>query len=75
MTADASGKVVIAGPVEATALGNIIVQYIACGVISDLAEARRLIINSFKLRRYEPRDTNVWDDIYDQWRELWSDIE
>lgn len=75
MTADATGKVVIAGPVEATALGNIIVQFIACGFIGDLAEARRLIINSFKLRRYEPRDTNVWDEVYDQWRELWNTIE
>jgi len=54
MTADASGKPVLAGPVEATALGNLIVQMQAAGVVADLAEGRRLIERSFPLETVTP---------------------
>lgn len=54
-TADAAGRPVVAGPVEATALGNLAVQAIADGEVPSLAAARRLIASGIELRRYEPR--------------------
>jgi len=63
MTADACGIPVIAGPVEATALGNIGVQAMAVGAITSLAELRQIIANSVKLERYEPLDTAKWDEV------------
>ena len=64
--ADASGRTVCAGPVEATTLGNIAMQCIAAGEIRDMWEARRIIRSSFEIREYTP-DTSVkaaWDDAY-----------
>ncbi len=60
-TADATGSRVIAGPIEATALGNIAVQLMAQGAIKDLAEARRIIAASSELKTYEPQNPEVWD--------------
>jgi rhamnulokinase len=54
-TADASGLPVVAGPVEATAMGNLAVQAIADGEVASLADARRRIAAGLALRRYEPR--------------------
>ena len=61
MTADATGLRVEAGPVEATAAGNVIAQMIASGDISSLAEGRELLRNSFEISAYEPGDTAAWD--------------
>lgn len=60
MTADACGVPVIAGPVEATALGNIGVQAIAVGALSSLAELRRIIADSFTLQTYSPENPEKW---------------
>jgi rhamnulokinase len=60
-TADATGKRVLAGPAEATALGNIAVQMMATGAVSSLAEARAIIDRSFPTEVFEPRDTGLWD--------------
>jgi rhamnulokinase len=54
LTADLTDRPVLAGPVEATALGNVLVQAMALGEVSGLAEARRLVSRSVSLRRYEP---------------------
>ena len=54
-TADASGRPVLAGPVEATALGNLAVQAIADGEVASLTAARTRIAAGLHLRRYEPR--------------------
>lgn len=62
MTADASGLRVLAGPSEATALGNVLAQMIARGDLSSLAEGRTLIRGSFEIGEFTPRDTGVWDD-------------
>lgn len=59
-TADATGREVIAGPVEATALGNIAVQLLATGEISSLAQARAMIESSFPTQRFQPRQTDQW---------------
>ncbi|HEV7898323.1 MAG TPA: rhamnulokinase family protein [Planosporangium sp.] len=62
LTADACGLPVVAGPVEATALGNILVQARADGGPGDLAAIRELVARSQPLRRYEPRgDQAAWD--------------
>ena len=54
-TADACGKPVLAGPVEATAAGNLIVQAVAAGAIASIAEGRQSVARSIPLRAFEPR--------------------
>lgn len=63
-TANATGKTVISGPVEATAIGNILVQAIAMGEISSLSEGREIVRNSFDVEIFEPKDTIAWDETY-----------
>src|SRR5262245_6481355 len=60
-TADATGRTVIAGPVEATALGNVAMQMLATGAVSRLSEARAVIDRSFAVERYEPSAPERWD--------------
>jgi rhamnulokinase len=62
--ADACGRPVVTGPVEATAIGNLMMQAVAAGDVADIAQAREVIRNSFSLETYEPRDTAAWDDRY-----------
>ncbi len=62
MTADACARSVIAGPVEATAIGNILVQAMATGDVKNLDEARAIVRTSFDVKRYEPADTKRWED-------------
>jgi rhamnulokinase len=64
MTADATGRLVLAGPVEATVLGNGLVQLMARGELADLAQARELVRASFPVRRYVPRQTAAWEAVY-----------
>jgi len=63
-TADAIGRTVLAGPVEATALGNVAMQMLATGAIGSLAEARAVIEQSFPVERFEPSATDRWDAQY-----------
>ena len=63
-TADATGRPVLAGPAEATAVGNIIVQAMALGHLSSAAEGRALVRRSFETERYEPRGRAPWDEMY-----------
>jgi rhamnulokinase len=63
-TADATGCTVIAGPVEATALGNIAIQMVATGAAGSLADARRIIERSFPVERFEPADRDRWNTHY-----------
>ncbi|MFE0525373.1 rhamnulokinase family protein [Streptomyces sp. NPDC058954] len=61
LTADACGLPVVAGPTEAAALGNVLVQARAHGLVGDLASGRRLLTRTQQLTRYEPRgDTARW---------------
>ncbi len=57
LTADICKKSVVAGPIEATAIGNILVQAIATGAIKDIAEARQVVRASFPVKRYDPSDS------------------
>jgi rhamnulokinase len=69
LTADATGRRVIAGPAEATALGNIAMQMLATGAVSTLAEARQVIERSFVAERFEPGETDRWDTHYSRFRD------
>ncbi|MEO7190165.1 MAG: rhamnulokinase family protein [Vicinamibacterales bacterium] len=60
-TADATGRVVLAGPAEATALGNVSVQLVAMGAVPSLDRAREIVDNSFPAERFEPRVPDAWD--------------
>jgi rhamnulokinase len=62
MTADACQRPVLAGPIEATAIGNILVQAMATGDVKSLEEARSIVRKSFNVKRYEPRDAKPWDE-------------
>jgi rhamnulokinase len=69
-TANATGRPVIAGPVEATAIGNILVQALALGHVSSLAQGRELVRRSFPLVTFEPQHTAAWDAAYKRYEKL-----
>lgn len=64
MTAACTGIPVIAGPVEATALGNILIQLKALGQLESIAQGRELIARTEKVTRYEPQDHASWEASY-----------
>jgi rhamnulokinase len=61
MTADATGRSILAGPAEATALGNVAIQILATGSATSLNEVRNIVERSFPVERFEPLDTAKWD--------------
>ncbi len=63
-TADATGKKVITGPIEATASGNILMQAKATGQVQSSAEARAVIRNSFEMKEHRPQNTAQWEEQY-----------
>jgi len=63
-TADATGRVVLAGPTEATAAGNILMQAIGCGKIASLTEAREVLRRSFEVASFEPASHEAWSEAY-----------
>jgi len=62
--ANATGRRVVTGPIEATAIGNILLQMLAVGQISSLAEGRAIVQRSFPVETYLPQDRQLWDDAY-----------
>jgi rhamnulokinase len=73
MAADATGRRVVAGPTEATAIGNLMMQAVAAGDVDSIAEARQVIRDSFDLESYEPRDSGAWDESYGRFQKLLSE--
>jgi rhamnulokinase len=69
-TADATGLPVLAGPAEATEIGNLAVQAMALGELGSLEEARDVIRSSFSPDVYEPTDRGAWDDAYGRFEKL-----
>jgi len=69
-TADATGHNVVAGPVEATAIGNLMMQAVARGHIGTIAEGRRIVERSFETVTYEPRDEAGWARAYERFLEI-----
>ena len=71
MTADACGIPVAAGPEEATAIGNLMMQAIAAGEVADLKQAREIVAASFELKHYEPSaQRDIWDEAYGRFCKL-----
>ena len=68
--ANATGRTVVAGPVEATAIGNILIQAITMGEISSLAEGRAILKNSFDVESYTPKEKSSWDEAYYRYKKL-----
>jgi rhamnulokinase len=68
--ADAMQRPVIAGPIEATAMGNILMQALALGHVGSLAQGREVVRNSFQVRTYDPGVAAPWDDAYGRYLEL-----
>ena len=70
MTADACEREVIAGPVEATAAGNILVQAMATGDVKSLPDARDVVRASFEVKHYHPQHPKAWNDAYARYRDV-----
>jgi len=62
--ANALGKKVITGPIEATAIGNVLMQAKATGEVGSLEQLREIVRNSFELKEYEPQESWVWEERY-----------
>jgi rhamnulokinase len=69
-TANATGRPVVTGPVEATALGNVLLQARTSGDVRTLSEIRTVVRNSSQMQRYEPQETAAWDGAYARFVEL-----
>ncbi|MGH7127960.1 MAG: FGGY-family carbohydrate kinase, partial [Planctomycetaceae bacterium] len=69
-TASACGRPVIAGPVEATVLGNVLVQARTAGELGTLADIRRVVRASCDLQRYEPADATAWQEAFGRFEQL-----
>lgn len=69
-TARATGRRVLAGPIEATAIGNICAQMIATGVVKDVWEAREIVARSFEIKDYTVTERDGWDEQYGRFLKL-----
>jgi rhamnulokinase len=69
-TADATNRVVVTGPIEATAIGNVLIQAIGMKHLSSLSEAREVVRLSFEPEVYEPRQTEDWDEAYSRFQKV-----
>lgn len=70
MTADACDRTVVAGPVEATAVGNLLMQMIGIGRLTSIEEARELVRASFETKRYQPQDPAAWTEPAERFAKL-----
>ncbi len=70
--ANAVNRRVVSGPIEATALGNLLVQLMAMGKVESLAAGRALIRRSFanEMQEFPPQDSAAWEDALGQWRQV-----
>lgn len=67
MAANSTGLTVATGPVEGTAIGNIMLQAKAAGLVKDMFEMRSIIANSIDMNIYKPQDREAWDKAYEQY--------
>ena len=70
LAAGACNCSVSAGPIEATAYGNGMIQLISLGIVSDLKTARRIIAASEDIKRYAPENTDAWDKAYESYKQI-----
>jgi rhamnulokinase len=71
-SADATGLPVIAGPAEATATGNILVQAMAKGELDSLQQGRELVARSFPMEHFEPENQERWNEVYEKVKGMFS---
>ncbi|ETI67301.1 rhamnulokinase [Neobacillus vireti] len=69
-TANATQRMVTAGPIEASAIGNSLTQWIALGEMKDLQEGREIVEQSFPMKAYEPENQLEWQDAYGKFLQL-----
>ena len=69
-TANSCGVTVLAGPQEGTAIGNIMLQAKAAGMVGDIWGMRRIIADSLELKRFEPQDKEIWDAAYEKYLDI-----
>ena len=70
MAADACNRQVISGPVEATAIGNAMMQAISIGAVESIQAARQIIADSFAVKSYTPTSADAWDEAYARFEKL-----
>lgn len=70
MTADASGRMVVAGPIEAAALGNAMAQAVATGELSSLVDGRAAMRSSIELQWFEPASGDVWQQAFAKFKSI-----
>ena len=70
MAADACNRLVVAGPVEATAIGNVMMQAVAGGALGGIAQARDVIRHSFAVQQFAPKQPLAWDEAYERFKKL-----
>lgn len=70
MIASATGRKVVVGPIESAAVGNVLVQAMGSGAITDLSHLRRIVSLSFEPQTYQPQDSNTWEEAYKRFCDL-----
>lgn len=70
MTAQSCNVNVYGGPIEATALGNVAIQLMSTGAIKDIKEARKIIAKGENLKLYEPKDNEIWEKAYEDFKAI-----
>jgi len=70
LTADVTGKVVIAGPIESTAIGNLAVQLVSAGELNDIKQVRQVIMKSFDIKTYQPGQIAGLEQVYRKFKQL-----
>ncbi|MDD2245952.1 MAG: rhamnulokinase [Proteiniphilum sp.] len=73
-TANAINKPVVAGPSEATAIGNILMQAKAAGLVKNKTEIRRIVSNSSDLEVFEPSEAELWNESYQSYLNVYKEI-
>ncbi|SFL69773.1 rhamnulokinase [Gracilibacillus orientalis] len=66
LTANATNCEVVAGPVEASSIGNAIGQWIALGEMEDIQQAREIVHHSFSVQHYQPTERSSWQSAYER---------
>ena len=69
-TANSTGATVLAGPQECTAIGNVMLQAKAAGLVDDIWEMRAIIADSTEMMKYEPQDKATWDAAFDKYMNI-----
>ena len=72
ITANATKLRVLAGPSEATTIGNVMIQARAAGIVDTKEDMRRLIADSITTEEYLPQDADLWDAAYEKFKKIIS---